>query len=162
MKWNDVWRSVSSSFCHYLFGEPFGSNSMCFYTQWSMISWIYIIKKATHPTWFTYIHSGYNFIAKNVGIWTVWSNYLAMYNMHYMIITRWLLMSSIKAVVEANDLILTRSHQEFRAWRKRQLETAKGKSKSLFRWALQHYNTSKRKITKPVQHALLPRRMLEL
>ena len=57
-------------------------------------------------------------------------------------------MSCIKAVVEANDLILTRSHQEFRTWRKRQLETTKGKSKSLFRWALQHYNTSKRKITK--------------
>ena len=57
-------------------------------------------------------------------------------------------MSCIKAVVEANDLILAKAHEQFETWRQNQLAQAKGKSKSLYRWALQHYNTCKRSITK--------------
>ena len=59
--------------------SPFDTNNMCFYTQWSMFSWVYIIK-ITQSTWFAYKHSVYSFVAKNVGVWTAWSNYLAMYN----------------------------------------------------------------------------------
>ena len=52
------------------------------------------------------------------------------------------IMSCIKAVVTANDLMLANAHKEFDAWRKSQLVTSKGKAKSLFRWALKHYSTT--------------------
>ena len=57
-------------------------------------------------------------------------------------------MSCIKSVVNANDLCITKTHEEFAKWRKRQMQTATGRSKSLFQWALQHYNTCKRTITR--------------
>ena len=56
-------------------------------------------------------------------------------------------MSCIFAVVRANDKMLAKAHNEFELWRQTKLADAKAKPKSLFRWALQHFNARQRSIT---------------